>query len=246
MLTRWLSGLWSLPIQAKTIPLDTVLMGPRLRLRLGHPTDWKEWVEVRGNNRAFLEPWEPRWPDNCLSYSFFCGMMRRHWRDWREGRAYPFLIFSKVIPFPFRGGLGRGEFRSNIVMDCGTPPPLTPPSRGGETLLPPDWSQETKLTLIGGISLSDVRRDNLQRATVGYWLDQNYTQQGFMTEALTLTEDFARETLRLNRLEASCLPHNLASIALLKRMGFQQEGFAESYFQIQGRWQDHLLWGKRL
>ena len=65
-----------------------------------------------------------------------------------------------------------------------------------------------------------------------------------MTEAARLVCSFAFETLRLHRVEASCLPHNEPSKALLRRLGFTEEGFAKSYLQIDGRWQDHLLWGQ--
>jgi ribosomal-protein-alanine N-acetyltransferase len=52
---------------------------------------------------------------------------------------------------------------------------------------------------------------------------------------------FVFDHLRLHRLEAACLPANMASIRLLKRCGFRQEGLARRYLKINGRWEDHLL-----
>jgi len=41
--------------------------------------------------------------------------------------------------------------------------------------------------------------------------------------------------------EAPCLPHNEGSRTVLLRTGFEQEGYARRYLQIDGKWQDHLL-----
>ena len=46
-----------------------------------------------------------------------------------------------------------------------------------------------------------------------------------------------------NRLEAACLPRNTASIRLLEKVGFSREGYARKYLCIDGRWQDHVLYG---
>ena len=62
-----------------------------------------------------------------------------------------------------------------------------------------------------------------------------------MARAVRATTGFAFATLRLHRLEAACLPHNLASQRLLERVGFQREGYARAYLRIAGVWQDHLL-----
>ena len=54
---------------------------------------------------------------------------------------------------------------------------------------------------------------------------------------------FAFDSLHLNRVEAACLPNNTASIRLLEKVGFAREGYARRYLCIDGRWQDHLLYG---
>jgi ribosomal-protein-alanine N-acetyltransferase len=47
--------------------------------------------------------------------------------------------------------------------------------------------------------------------------------------------------LRLHRLEAACIPDNIASINLLRKCGFQEEGYAREYLLINGIWQNHKL-----
>ena len=64
-----------------------------------------------------------------------------------------------------------------------------------------------------------------------------------MTAAVRAVIAFAFDTLHLNRIEAACLPHNAASIRLLEKVGFRREGYARKYLCIDGRWQDHVLYG---
>jgi ribosomal-protein-alanine N-acetyltransferase len=95
--------------------------------------------------------------------------------------------------------------------------------------------------LIGGITLSNVRRGSAQTAALGYWLGKPYTGQGRMTEAVCTILPFAFRVLRLHRLEAACMPANVASIRVLEKNGFWREGFARQYLKINGIWEDHLL-----
>jgi ribosomal-protein-alanine N-acetyltransferase len=95
--------------------------------------------------------------------------------------------------------------------------------------------------LLGGLTLSNVRRGVTQAASVGYWMGLPYTRQGHMTNALGGAMRFAFEDLKLHRLEAACMPHNEASIRVLERNGFRREGLARRYLKIDGEWQDHLL-----
>ena len=102
----------------------------------------------------------------------------------------------------------------------------------------------TDLKLMGGITLSNVRRGVAQAGTIGYWVGQSFARQGVMTEAVGLTLRFAYEDLGLHRVEAACLPGNVASRALLKKCGFQEEGYAPQYLKIDGAWRDHVLFAK--
>jgi ribosomal-protein-alanine N-acetyltransferase len=95
--------------------------------------------------------------------------------------------------------------------------------------------------LVGALTLSNVRRGVAQSASLGYWVGAPHANQGNMTAALTALLPFAHRTLRLRRVEAACLPHNVASIRLLERTGFEREGYAREYLCIAGKWQDHLL-----
>src|SRR5690606_36980831 len=95
--------------------------------------------------------------------------------------------------------------------------------------------------LVGGIPLANIRHGVAQNGMVGYWSGATYAGKGYMTEALSLVISFAFEQLRLHRIEAACIPHNVRSVRLLEKAGFKREGLLRSYLKINGFWQDHLL-----
>ncbi|HRO11519.1 GNAT family protein [Amaricoccus sp.] len=96
--------------------------------------------------------------------------------------------------------------------------------------------------LMGAITLDNIRRGPSQSAQVGYWIGPAFARQGLMTEALEAVVVHAFTTLDLSRIEAACLPENVASRTLLERAGFREEGLAEGYLQIGGRWREHVLY----
>ncbi len=97
--------------------------------------------------------------------------------------------------------------------------------------------------LVGGITLSNIRRRAAQFVNLGYWMGQSYAGKGLMTEAVGQTLPFVFQTLQLHRIHAAFLPTNVASRRVLERNGFVEEGYAERYLQIDGRWEDHVLMG---
>ena len=95
--------------------------------------------------------------------------------------------------------------------------------------------------LMGGCTLSNVRRGVTQSAALGYWIGERYARHGHMYAALTAMLPFVFHVLALHRLEAACIPENGASAALLRKLGFREEGRARRYLQINGEWRDHVL-----
>jgi ribosomal-protein-alanine N-acetyltransferase len=97
--------------------------------------------------------------------------------------------------------------------------------------------------LVGGITLSNVRRGVAQMASIGYWIGQPYARRGHMLAAVRAVAPFAFQRLGLHRLEAACIPENTPSRELLLKAGFRLEGEARAYLKINGVWRDHLLFG---
>jgi ribosomal-protein-alanine N-acetyltransferase len=103
--------------------------------------------------------------------------------------------------------------------------------------------RDTDEKLLGGLTLSNVRRGVTQAAVLGYWLGLPFLKQGYMTEAVAAVAAFAFEDLRLHRLEAATMPSNVTSIGVLERNGFRAEGLARRLLKINGTWEDHVLHG---
>lgn len=98
-------------------------------------------------------------------------------------------------------------------------------------------------TLVGGITLSNIRRRAAQYVNLGYWIGRDHAGKGLMTEAVGIVIPFVFDTLGLHRIHAAFLPGNVASRRVLEKNGFKEEGYAENYLQIDGKWCDHVLFG---
>jgi len=99
-------------------------------------------------------------------------------------------------------------------------------------------------SLVGGLTLANIRRGVAQAGSLGYWMGLPFVRQGYMTAAVRAIVPFAFAGLRLHRVEAACIPSNQGSIKLLEKTGFVREGYAREYLCINGTWQDHLLFAR--
>ncbi len=96
--------------------------------------------------------------------------------------------------------------------------------------------------LVGGISVTNVRRGPAQSGSLGYWLLREATGSGYMVEAVEHVTRWSFDCLGVFRLEAGTLPENLKSRAVLGRCGFREEGTARAYLEINGQRRDHVLY----
>jgi ribosomal-protein-alanine N-acetyltransferase len=156
------------------------------------------------------------------------------WRDLREA-SRNFLVPWE--PAWDRHELERSAFRRRLVhfrkwLTDGTGRPFF--------IFSSDSGQ-----LLGGITLSNLRRGVAQCATLGYWIGEPFARRGHMSDAVAALKAHGFRDLGLHRIEAACLPRNTASVRLLERSGFEREGFAVSYLKINGLWEDHILWSCR-
>lgn len=97
--------------------------------------------------------------------------------------------------------------------------------------------------LVGGVTLSNVRRGVAQTASLGYWASQAHANNGYITAAVRAVVRYAFDDLDLHRVEAACQPDNAPSRRVLEKAGFTHEGVAKAYLKINGAWRDHLLFG---
>lgn len=92
----------------------------------------------------------------------------------------------------------------------------------------------------GEINLNAIQRGPFQSAYVGYWVDQAQAGNGYVPEAVVLVVRFAFEDLHLHRVQIAIIPRNTASRRVVEKLGIRDEGVAERYLEINGRWEDHV------
>ena len=96
--------------------------------------------------------------------------------------------------------------------------------------------------LAGVVNVNEIVRYSFQSAYLGYYAFTPHAACGFMREGLQLVIERAFDELRLHRLEANIQPANVRSIALVRSLGFRNEGLSRRYLKISGRWRDHERW----
>ena len=93
--------------------------------------------------------------------------------------------------------------------------------------------------LIGQCELFDF--DLQSKAELGYWLGADYHRQGFMTEALCAVVSYGFDTMGLHRISAGTSTRNAPSLALLRKVGFLEEGVLRQNARQDGIWEDASL-----
>lgn len=95
----------------------------------------------------------------------------------------------------------------------------------------------------GQLTIGNVTHGALRSAWIGYWVASAYTRGGVATGALALGLDHCFASVMLHRVEATVRPENIASRAVLAKVGFREEGLLRRYLDVDGGWRDHLLVG---
>ncbi len=92
----------------------------------------------------------------------------------------------------------------------------------------------------GQITVGNIVRGSLLSAWIGYWVASDRAGGGVATAAVALLTDHAFRDAGLHRLEATVRPENAASIRVLTKSGYREEGLFKRYLDVAGQWRDHL------
>lgn len=95
---------------------------------------------------------------------------------------------------------------------------------------------------VGHVMIGNVLREPLLSAYVGYWVDSRVAGGGLITAAVAVVVDHCFDMVGLHRLEATVRPENAASLRVLEKLGFRQEGLFRRYLDIEGAWRDHFCY----
>ncbi len=96
--------------------------------------------------------------------------------------------------------------------------------------------------MIGTVSLRNIVHGAYDKCEIGYKISSDYQGQGYAHEGIGRVLQIAFEELELRRIEAYCMPDNAPSIHLLESLDFLLEGRLRKYVQINGQYEDHLIY----
>ncbi len=94
----------------------------------------------------------------------------------------------------------------------------------------------------GQLTVGNVQFGAVRSAWIGYWVDADIAGGGVASAAVALGVDHCFGEVGLHRLDATVQPDNVASQAVLTKLGFRQEGLLKRYMDVNARWRDHYLY----
>ncbi|WP_461169188.1 GNAT family N-acetyltransferase [Arthrobacter sp. Z1-15] len=158
---------------------------------------------------------------------------RREWTDLRMRNA------TWMAPWEASNPLPGGELPSYAAMvrslnqqarqDAALPFVIT--ERRGGLRTPP--------AITGQLTVSTIVWGSARMATLGYWVDEARAGRGIAPTAVAMATDHCFRVLGLHRMEINIRPENAASLRVVEKLGFRDEGLRERYLHIGGRWTDH-------
>ncbi|MEG2017781.1 MAG: GNAT family N-acetyltransferase [Clostridium sp.] len=94
--------------------------------------------------------------------------------------------------------------------------------------------------LIGYCCLGDFQEGS-RSCEIGYGFNREYWNKGYGTEAVQIMVKFAFEEMNINRIAGTVTLGNDASIKVLKKCGFQQEGIFSQRTFMKGEFVDDVI-----
>ena len=93
--------------------------------------------------------------------------------------------------------------------------------------------------LVGQLTVSSITWGSAMTATLGYWVDSERAGRGIAPTAVALATDHCFRELGLHRMEINIRPENRASLRVVEKLHFRDEGLRPRYLHIAGEWADH-------
>lgn len=94
--------------------------------------------------------------------------------------------------------------------------------------------------IIGSVGFNNIVRGVFLSCHLGYKLDKDEINNGYMTEAIQKGIDIIFNEFGLHRIEANIMPKNIRSLRVVEKLGFYNEGLAYKYLKINGKWENHI------
>jgi len=93
--------------------------------------------------------------------------------------------------------------------------------------------------IIGTIGFNNFTKQH--RANIGFDLQANFWNNGYLTEAIKVVTEFGFNKLDINRIEAEVMTGNIASEKVLAKSGFKNEGFLRQWMYWNNKYYDMTM-----
>lgn len=98
-----------------------------------------------------------------------------------------------------------------------------------------------KWPLVGQLTVSGITYGSARWANLGYWIDEAWAGRGIVPTAVAMAADHCWFTLDLHRIEIAIRPENKASLRVVQKLEFRDEGLRPAFLHIDGKWRDHRI-----
>jgi [ribosomal protein S5]-alanine N-acetyltransferase len=111
-------------------------------------------------------------------------------------------------------------------------------SRQGRSGTAMPFALEVDGAFAGQVTVGGITWGAMRSAHVGYWVDGRLAGRGIVPRAVALVVDHCLR-VGLHRIEVNIRPENAASLRVVEKLGFRDEGLRERFLHIDGAWRDH-------
>lgn len=108
-----------------------------------------------------------------------------------------------------------------------------------ETTLP--FVIEYQGQVVGQLNVANILHGSVSSGTIGYWVSKSIAGRGVTPTAVAMVADYFFQTLGMHRIEIDIRPENVASLRVVEKLGFRQEGVKQRFIHIDGAWRDHVV-----
>ena len=93
--------------------------------------------------------------------------------------------------------------------------------------------------LIGNIVFSNIKTREYLSCTLGYKLDKEEINKGYITESLTKAIDIVFNDYKFREISAKVIVRNKASLRVLEKLGFKKRAKASCFLKLNRRWEEY-------
>ncbi|PFG20496.1 GNAT family N-acetyltransferase [Serinibacter salmoneus] len=170
------------------------------------------------------------WPVSLSEGPLVLRALRRRdgaqWATLRRRNAAWLAPWEATVPDPHARPLTFGQYVRELNRQ----------GREGTSL---PWAVALGGALAGQVTVSGITHGSLSSASIGYWIDRGLAGRGLTPLAVAMAADHCFGAVGLHRVEINIRPQNAASLRVVEKLGFRDEGVRRAYLHIQGAWADH-------